>query len=105
MLYSEWEYLGGPHWVIQEEILRHICLDMISNTLEMLFPYKNKFFKIADKKLAEILPETLPSFITNRVLVMKINDLKGEFNDLLSDLMSSDDPKVGLYVNTGVFQS
>ena len=114
LLRSDWEHVGGQFWLVQEEILRFAVLYLfrlyITNSMctslwyplvyfSFLLSYLGSFqlagFELLvasaniRHQLLDILPRQLPSYITHKQVIHKINCLRVEFQWLLDEINSS----------------
>jgi hypothetical protein len=94
---SEFEFIGGPYWIIQEEVLRHALLDKIRSCLKKEFPSKRKFSAASIKVIEKVLPTEETPEIKNRTLHQKIAELRVEFISLIERLKNSNNPQVLFY--------
>ena len=93
----EWELLGGPYWIIQEEILRHLIYQIFEEALLDSFPSKKNFKTNVEIELFKLLPCPLPPYITNTTLIKKIQGLKENAATLVKEMNATDEPKVYYY--------
>ena len=98
MITSEWEILGGPYWIIQEEILRHLIYQIFEEALLDSFPSKKNFKTKVEIELFKLLPCPLPPYITNATLIKKIQGLKENAAILVKEMNATDGPKVYYYI-------
>ena len=96
-----WEFVGGPFWIVQEELIRHAVLPKLNQQLALFYTSVGELEeKTIDENLNEnlhfiidiVIPDCLPKYVQNRTVRKKVAQLKLGFKDLLKEMRMAEFP-------------
>lgn len=97
---SEWRNTGGCYWICAEEILRHILLNSIDETISDQLSTSRKELCI---RLREVIDDEIKKHayiaVPDSVLSIKIPKLQQEFHKLIDQIETAEDAQVKIHLH------